>query len=601
MKKHLIAFLLLVGGGSSYCVAQDAAHKNVHTFVVDGELPAPTQKKDLQKGHAIAKYWADKESAGDVITSSWGNQPMYLPSQSIFFNCLTEAFAGHYSVILSPDIIWTVISQGFSHYVNLDPEAMRDRLVNHQGKMSLVVQSEYDIYSPEVKWEDILEGFDKQIAENTKGNIADVMRADFSTSGKTERISSQITLMSTVKSYFDFVMFYAACGIPSITIEGTPEDWKKVIEKTENLRNFDLGWWVDDLTPILQEFVKAAEGNPDRKFWQNIVIKTRPEDFESRRPCVQSSPAILNGWFLKLLPFNKDGRTPEEIMYDSEKMLPNVASAPFTYTVTDNSGNVISNTPMNMVSGLVGIDVDTTAHSMRPRIGWMVCESNKKLIEDQLTNDGILTVNSVPEELRNIEYLPSLCIQFNNEIKLPDWMDSLNIDIIQLAGRKVSPTLESELKRRFKDREIRCETYKEGSDNYQACIIKANKSMLPDDFVITNKMGWRLKGFEEPKFPDGSEAYYELINKKIKKLKCDSSTKMIVEFTIEKDGSITDIKVWNNPEVSKEIHEKVKRIFSQLPKWNPATIKNENGIKTPYRYRHIERVFLSNSSSKTDS
>ena len=51
-------------------------------------------------------------------------------------------------------------------------------------------------------------------------------------------------------------------------------DWKKVIEKTENLRKYGLGWWVDDLTPILNEFVLAAEGKANRAFWQNIVMKS---------------------------------------------------------------------------------------------------------------------------------------------------------------------------------------------------------------------------------------------------------------------------------------------------------------------------------------
>ena len=116
--------------------------------------------------------------------------------------------------------------------------------------------------------------------------------------------------------------------------------------------------------------------------------------------------------------------------------------------------------------------------------------------------------------------------------------------------------------------------------------------MLPDDYVISYKMGWRLNGFEEPLFPGGLEAYNEIIENRKKNLKCDSPIEMIVEYTVEKDGSISDIKVWDNPDVSKEFHEETKRLFSDLPKWNPATIENENGIKTPYRYRHIERVYF---------
>ena len=37
-------------------------------------------------------------------------------------------------------------------------------------------------------------------------------------------------------------------------------------------------------------------------------------------------------------------------------MIPNVTSAPFTYKVIDGLGNTISNTPMNMVAGLVGVE-----------------------------------------------------------------------------------------------------------------------------------------------------------------------------------------------------------------------------------------------------
>ena len=88
-------------------------------------------------------------------------------------------------------------------------------------------------------------------------------------------------------------------------------------------------------------------------------------------------------------------------------MLPNVASAPFIYKVLDGHGNTISNTPMDMVAGLVGIDVDNNTHTMRPRIGWMVCESNGPTIEERLAKGEELHIMTyVPEELKHIDYLP---------------------------------------------------------------------------------------------------------------------------------------------------------------------------------------------------
>ena len=57
MKKHLIAFLLLANGVSNYCIAQNDAQINVHTFTVDGELPPPTKEKSLINGNKIAMYY----------------------------------------------------------------------------------------------------------------------------------------------------------------------------------------------------------------------------------------------------------------------------------------------------------------------------------------------------------------------------------------------------------------------------------------------------------------------------------------------------------------------------------------------------------------
>lgn len=575
-------------GISNNSVAQNVSH----TFVVDGNLPAPKEKFSSTKGDVIASVWANEEKTGKVIATSWGEDNMYYPGHSTFFYCLVQAYANHYSLILSPDIIWTVISQGFSQYVNQDPEALRDRIVSHEGKMTLAVETQEDIYSPNVKWDEILDGFDKQIAENTKGNIADMMRADFSTTGKTERIASQITLMSSVKAYFDFEVLIFSCGIPSITIEGTPEDWQKVMEKTENLRKYDLGWWVDDLTPILNEFVLAAEGKANRVFWQNIVMKLRPDEFREGGGCSSDIPTEVDGWFLKLMPFDKNGRTPQKVAYDTEDMLPNVASVPFTYEVLDELGNTISSTPMDMVAGLVGVDVDYQANTVRPRIGWMVCESSKSTFEEQLVkSDGLQIKNSVPEELRQIKYLPYLDITFANELRIPDWMDSLKIDRIYLNG-KISPQMKKELQKYCSNRDIKI---KEGD---WGCGIDSKTCQMPDDYVFPSRY-LRYQDEKWPNYPAKFEKFYEYIekNRRIpasennKKDKSKGGRVIWVEFTIEKDGSVSDVKIEKNVNIKEECEEEALRLVREMPKWQPAK-KKINGIEKTIRCRESEAIMF---------
>lgn len=474
--KKLICFIVTILSVSSYMIAQNTSMVASHTFVVDGDLPIPTEKKDLRSGEEIAKSWAEHEHTGRVVAKSWGDKSLYQAGKwkkyrigrgeehrdtvvyesgtSLFYNCMVEAYAGHYSVILSPDAIWTLISQGFCHHISLNTEKLKDKIVNHEGKMEISVISEHDLYSPLMDWDTLLNGFEIQIAENTKGNIADIMRADFSTTGNTERITSQVTLMSAVKSYFDFAAIHTICGIPTITIEGTPDDWRKIIKKVESLRDYDLGWWVDDLKPILQEFVNASEGNVNKDFWQNIVKKDRPESMKNGAGCGVKDATKFDGWFLKFMPFDKDGRTPDAVVYGRNDMLPSVVSAPFTYIVKDATGNIISKTPMEIMSGFVGIDVNENTYTMRPHIGWMVSEKNNKGIAEKIQNSmGIIRVDRIPEELKEIEHLEDLTLEFTNEIVIPEWMDTVKIDYLTLKGN-ITPELGENLKKRFYDREV---------------------------------------------------------------------------------------------------------------------------------------------------
>ena len=474
--KKIFCIIFAMLGISGYMIAQNTSKVASHTFVVDGDLPIPTEKKELRSEEEIAKSWAEHEHTGRVVAKSWGDKSLYQAGKwkkyrigrgegrrdtvvyesgtSLFYNCMVEAYAGHYSVILSPDAIWTLISQGFCHHISLNTEKLKDKIVNHEGKMEISVISEYDLYSPLMNWDTLLNGFDIQIAENTKGNIADIMRADFSTTGNTERITSQVTLMSAVKSYFDFAAIHTICGIPTITIEGTPDDWRKIIKKVESLRDYDLSWWVDDLKPILQEFVNASEGNVNKDFWQNIVKKDRPESMKNGAGCGVKDATKFDGWFLKFMPFDKDGRTPDAVVYGRNDMLPSVVSAPFTYIVKDATGNIISKTPMEIMSGFVGIDVNENTYTMRPHIGWMVSEKNNKGIAEKIQNSmGIIRVDRIPEELKEIEHLEDLTLEFTNDIVIPEWMDTVKIDYLTLKGN-ITPELGENLKKRFYDREV---------------------------------------------------------------------------------------------------------------------------------------------------
>ena len=134
--------------------------------------------------------------------------------------------------------------------------------------------------------------FASQIDKHTKDNIAKTITSDFSTTGSVERVASQITLMESVKSYFEYIVEYIACGIPSITLDGSVEDWKRVREKTMQLKKYGLEKWIDSLDPILQEFILAADGKPNQIFWKSMIKNSRWTDWQEE----DAFPKCLRNW-----------------------------------------------------------------------------------------------------------------------------------------------------------------------------------------------------------------------------------------------------------------------------------------------------------------
>ena len=578
--RHYFVLLFLVVALS--CSAKQSVSQHTddkRTFVVDENLPAPQKDMGMQSGDLIAKQWARENNVKNPIAYSFKNDNLCNLGQDNFFKFMVEAYADHRPIVLSPDIIWNLIAQGFCQYVNNNPEALRDRIVYHEkGKIKLTITTNEELHSPNVKWDELLDAFDKQIAENTRDNLADVMRADFSTTDKTARIVSQMTLMSSVKAFFDYSVIYVKCGIPSITLEGTPEDWLKVRNKAIQLRKYDLDWWLIDLIPILNEFFQASQGNVHKAFWRNIVKKDRPEKFVGGGCSWGDRPTELDGWFLKLMPYDRKGkRTPNKVSYEYDDMPSQVINVDFMYKNLETN----TTTPMEMLCGFVGIEVDSTTNAMRPKLGWMVCEKDKQLEIESLTKYPII-LTEIPDVLQNIEYEPSICLVLKNKnIKLPEWFGNLKVDRIRLQMKK-NDMIKEELEKMFPDRII---SSKEAEDRtVDECdteyVVQTKKSFEPENHIYTrNQIGNSLKhkfsGFpgtydEEKKFIKENRRIPESEN-----IDFDDRKMVRVMFTVDIDGSISDFEITEVVNsVTREMQEEALRLARMLPKYTPAMVSN---------------------------
>lgn len=389
----MIKRLVLILFGLIACVRLSAQPVKLILSQEEGRITFAVDQVELPDNHCGWKRTGDKlaadlniDTGGDlfsdkksvILANSFADAEMlYDIGEDVVFKMLLKAWCQHRPVVLTPDAIWLIICQQFSHIVNENPEQYRDLLVSHEGKKELEVKSK-DLFSAQADWEGLIGRFTAEIDKFSCNGLASTLVADFSTTGVNERIASEVTLMDVVKPYFDYTAIYVACGIPSVTLTGTPDDWRKVLEKTRALEAFGLGWWTSELEPILLEFVKAAEGQPDYWFWKDMVNKSRPRKIQGP-VCSKHQPPMtrFNGWFLKFFPYDSKGRTPRTVNI-TQTMLPETVVVPFKYKVVSLEGVLLEESNLELVAGIVGVQEDPEDYTMTPLIGWFVRTAKDK-------------------------------------------------------------------------------------------------------------------------------------------------------------------------------------------------------------------------------
>jgi hypothetical protein len=299
-----------------------------------------------------------------------------------------EAFSRHYPLVLSPDMIWVAILQGLAQHVKNNAEQLRDRFVSHSGRKALTVErDDFVPGSPENPWAEVVAELSAMAQANLASDHA-WLEADFSTTGLPERVASQVAILDALQPYFEYRV-YCACGIPSITLEGTADDWQRLADKIDQLADYDLDWWLEHLRPIARQFVRASKGDVDLDHWRNIY----------KRLDIYGG-YIANGWLLKLVPYLKNHETnnftrrnellagpfvpypktpavpkpPRDYFPVADepgvgpRQLPTgVAAAPFTLEFRGRQRQ-----EMEFLGGFLGITQDPKTRALRPKLGWAV-------------------------------------------------------------------------------------------------------------------------------------------------------------------------------------------------------------------------------------
>lgn len=192
---------------------------------------------------------------------------------------------------------------------------------------------------------------------------------------------------------------------------------------------------------------------------------------------------------------------------------------------------------------------------------------NKNFDFSKVTKPGkMVTAFTVDEfgEIKNIRVVEFASIEAATEMirvlkSAPKWKPALR------GGNPFSVAIRFPFTFKFKQKEMEPEI-----------SLSENKPIPSEDNSVYNSAGIEVK----PEFSGGMSKFYNYISKNyISPNVPGLKGKVIVSFVIEKDGSITDIKVLRD--IGYGSGEEAVRVLKNCPKWTPA---EQNGKKVRCQY-----------------
>jgi len=237
-----------------------------------------SSKEDI--GFFLAKNKPSLKEAGKGIqfehlafpeTLQWG-QPQ-LGDMGLFFRAVHRAFAAHNPLALSPDLLMYLVLHEVALTVKQNPEKYRPLFSRAKDKQLVRVRHDGLRLGEPSPWHEVVGLFHTAMSERVPSNIMDIMLPSLSTHTVTSQAGSLVAFMDAASPYYGYRVM-TRCGIPSIRLLGTPEDYRKVLLSCAELAKlFDkhLGRYFDYLLPVLATIADQAAGAPIKKdFWESI-------------------------------------------------------------------------------------------------------------------------------------------------------------------------------------------------------------------------------------------------------------------------------------------------------------------------------------------
>jgi len=335
--------------------------ENAVTFAVD-KVELCKESPSLQAAHTTLNSQGIKvEKAEDSSYRGKSQDNIVVCDVPGFMAAVHTAYANHCALKLSVSDFIILIGQGLSRHIEKHAEKLRGQFVTHDGKEKIEIRRDQFVKGQQNDWSTVFGEFSEQIKKRVKTDLYGVIIDDTSVATPMTRIVSEIALMDAVKSYFDYsVMTF--CGIPQITLEGTPEDWQKLQDKVAKLVEMnkddclELKWWLDKLVPVVEKICQAGiHKKIDSDFWSEIYKYKGG-----------SGGPYVTGWITTFFPYLAEGKVNQYEKITTHDIPKQISEVPFVWNYF---GEEIG---MVFYGGFLGAEFDKETSTLKPTYFWSV-------------------------------------------------------------------------------------------------------------------------------------------------------------------------------------------------------------------------------------
>ncbi|KAJ4329397.1 hypothetical protein N0V84_000031 [Fusarium piperis] len=206
-----------------------------------------------------------------------------------FVNAAWQAYSDHHHLHIRPEDVWFSILTQLNFYINKNAEKLRSHFVAHEGKKEVEVCVKGSIETVNIGKLAVI--MTKKMEEHiVDPELRKWVMPDFTTTEATDKVTAAILMMASMQSYFSIYMCLA-CGLPSVTLLGTRDDWCNIRSRIDKIPQFgeEAEQFTKLLRPVLDRFVRSFDNPEDPDildFWGKIV------HWETNG----SGPSYLSGW-----------------------------------------------------------------------------------------------------------------------------------------------------------------------------------------------------------------------------------------------------------------------------------------------------------------